>query len=87
MENIFNEKKDKEGEEGFLKYLLENYPYEGYKAEKNIIEKFKENRDKTITLLRKKYNKYDNPSSTLGKGDGLTKKKGIILTHINSLIA
>jgi hypothetical protein len=89
MRKIFEEKKISLGEKEFLKYLLENYPYEGYKKEDNIIENYNINKEKTKRRLRQKYISYDNPSSTpLGNRnlrDDLTQKKGIILEYINSL--
>ena len=89
MRKKFDEKLNSDGEEEFLKYLLDNYPYEGYKKEDNIIDEFKKNRRRAIKRLKIKYDNYDDLSSTpLGsrnlKGD-LTQKKGIIIEFINSL--
>lgn len=89
MRKTFDEKINNYGEEEFLKYLLEKYPYEGYKKEDNIIEDFKKNKRKAIRKLKIKYDNYDDFTSTpLSsrnlKGD-LTQKKGIIIESINSL--
>ena len=64
------------GEEEFLKFLVEKYPFGEFNKNYNIIEEYRKNKK---TLLRKliiKYRNYDNPSNNLSYiNNELTVKK------------
>ena len=87
MRKEFNEKYYC-GEEEFLKFLLEKYPYEGYNKKNNIFEEYKKDKKKYIKKLISKYKKYDSPSTLLSNKSlsNLTQKKEIILEYITNIL-
>ena len=74
------------GEEEFLKFLIEKYPFEEFNKNYNIIEEFRKNKKTLLTQLYIKYKYYDNPSNNLSHiNNELTAKKEIILEYINKI--
>ena len=63
------------GEEEFLKFLIEKYPYEGYNSCIDAINQYRKNNKKFLKILVTKYRKYNCPS-----------KKEIILEYLNNLL-
>ena len=76
------------GEEEFLKFLVEKYPYKGYNKKNNIIEEYRKNKKLLLKKLIKKYKDYDKSPTFLGEKDSnieLTIKKEIILEYITNI--
>ena len=87
MRKEFNEKYYC-GEEEFLKFLLDKYPYKGYNKNDNIIQEYKKDKKKCIKKLLSKYKKYDSRSTLLSDKSlsNLTQKKEIILEYITNIL-
>ena len=82
----FWRKLNKFGEEEFLKYLLETYPYKGYNND-NIIESYRNNKRTKLKKLKMKYQKYDDPSKNNNSDskDILNKKIELIIKYLNNI--
>ena len=91
IENLrgqFNEKY-LEGEEAFLKFLVENYPHEEFNEKYDIIGEFRKNKRKLLKRLITAYNNYDENNLTPlnNKKDNLenSPKKEIILEYLGNI--
>ena len=91
IENLreqFNEK-FLEGEEAFLKFLVENYPHEEFNEKYDIIGEFRKNKKKLLKRLITAYNNYGEDSPTpLSKNRNdieNNQKKEIILEYLGNI--
>ena len=75
------------GEEEFLKFLVEKYPFGEFNKNYNIIEEYRKNKKTLLKKLIIKYRNYDNPSNNLNHiNNDLTAKKEIILEYITNIL-
>jgi len=78
-----------EGEEAFLKFLVENYPHEEFNEKYDIIGEFRKNKKKLLKRLIAAYNNYDENNSTPlnnNKNDiENSSKKEIILEYLGNI--
>ena len=75
------------GEEEFLKFLVEKYPFGEFNKNYNIIEEYRKNKKTLLKKLIIKYRNYDNPSNNLSHiNNELTAKKEIIHEYINNIL-
>ena len=91
IENLreqFNEK-FLEGEEAFLKFLVENYPHEEFNEKYDIIGEFRKNKKKLLKRLITAYNNYDENNLTPLNNhmDNIenSPKKEIILEYLGNI--
>ena len=81
------EEKFLQGEEEFLKFLVENYPNEEFNKDYDIVGEYKKNKRKLLNNLILAYRKYDNNFTPLNDQDknNLSFKKEIILEYLGNL--
>ena len=81
------EEKFLQGEEEFLKFLVENYPNEEFNKNYDVVGEYKKNKRKLLNNLMISYKKYDNNFTRLNvqEKNNLSFKKEIILEYLGNL--
>jgi hypothetical protein len=81
------EKKYLEGNEEFLKFLVEKYPCEEFNKDDDIIEEFRNNKKRLLNKLISTYSRYDTDLTPLNNqtNNSLSFKKEIILEHLSNI--
>ena len=84
----FNEKYNL-GEEKFLEFIVEKYPFREFDKNYNIIEEYKKDKKSVLKNLMLKYKDYDNSYNCLNNkslNNDLTEIKEIILEYITNIL-
>mgnify|MGYP003571320598 CR=1 FL=1 len=81
------EEKFLQGEEEFLKFLVENYPNDKFNKNYDVVGEYKKNKRKLLNNLMIAYKKYENNFTSLNDQEkkNLSFKKEIILEYLGNL--
>ena len=81
------EKKYLEGNEVFLKFLVEKYPYKEFNSDDDIIGEFRKNKRRLLNKLISAYSTYDTDFTPLNNNinNSLSFKKEIILEYLSNI--